>query len=164
MNYRGSVPINPTHMVRAQRRARFAGWIVICVVLCTGLIACQHPHPNTVVVYLQGADQQWENMDQQREIEKAFNDMLTLSPDELRNRRYANYQMQPGAWTIIDILHKYFLSRGLADIDERRFYSDVTEPAARAVIREHLQQMRESPAQEPGQDIEDTHDQESETR
>jgi hypothetical protein len=97
---------------------RFLACIAISVALCTGLLACQHSRPNTVVTFLEGADQQWETQGQGREIEKALNDMLMLSPDELRKQRYANYQMQPGAWTIIELLHRYFVSRGLVYIDE----------------------------------------------
>jgi hypothetical protein len=83
--------------------------LAIAIALSTGFFACRDKGPNTVVAYLQGAERQSEDMDQRREIEKALNDMLTVSPDELRKRRYANYQMQPGAWTIIDVFHKYFL-------------------------------------------------------
>lgn len=128
----------------------FLTYLAISVALCAGPFACRHTAPNTVVTYLQGADQQWENMDQQREVEKAINNMLTLTPDELRNRRYANYQMQPGAWTITELLDRYFVSRGLVYIDENRFYHDVTDRAARAVIRDHLRRMQESPALERG--------------
>ena len=106
-------------------------YLAMSVILCAGLLSCRHAGPNTVVVYLEGADQQWETQEQGREIEKALNDMLTLSPDELRNRRYANYQMQPGAWTIIDILHKYFLPRGSADVDESRFTQTLQTPQPR---------------------------------
>ena len=79
--------------------------------LAEAFLTCRDKGPNTVVVYLQGAERQSEDLDQRREIEKALNDMLTLTPDELRARRYANYQMEPGAWTIIQFLHRYFVPR-----------------------------------------------------
>ena len=129
--------------------------LAMSLILCAGLLSCRHAGPNTVVVYLQGADQQWETQEQGREIERALNDMLTLSPDELRNRRYANYQMQPGAWTTIELLHRYFVSRGLVYVDETRFYQDVTDPAAQAVIRQHLQDVKKSIPLHPTLDIQE---------
>jgi hypothetical protein len=133
-------------MAGAKRLSRdfFLTYLAMSIVLCAGMLSCRHAGPNTVVVYLQGADQQWETQEQGREIEKALTDMLMLSPDELRNRRYANYQMQPGAWTTIELLHRYFVSRGLVYVDETRFYRDVTDPAAQAVIRQHLQDVKKS--------------------
>jgi hypothetical protein len=118
--------------------------LAIAIALSTGFFACRDKGPNTVVAYLQGADQQFENANQGREIEKALNDMLTVSPDELRKRRYANYQMQPGAWTIIDVLHKYFLPSKPVGLNQRQFYQDVADPAAQAVIRAHLREVREA--------------------
>jgi hypothetical protein len=118
--------------------------LAIAIAILASLFACRDKGPNTVVAYLQGADQQFENANQGREIEKALDDMLTLGPDGLRNQRYANYQMQPGTWTIIDVLHKYFLPPKPAGLDESRFYRDVTDPAAQAVIREHLREVREA--------------------
>ena len=137
--------------------------LAISIALCTALFACRDKGPNTVVAYLQGAEQQWEDMDQQREVEKALNDMLKLTPDELRKRRYANYQLEPGAWTILQLLHRYFVSRGLVYIDESRFYRDIADPAAQAVIRDHLQHMRESPALERGDALQNGDDEEAET-
>ena len=142
-------------MTEAKNRWGFLVQVAICAALCVGLFACQHARPKTVVVFLQGADQQWETQEQGREIDKALTDMLTLSPDELRGRRYANYQMQPGAWTVIELLHRYFVSRGQAYIDEKNFYHDVTDPAAQAVIRLQLQEVKRSIPLHPTLNIEE---------
>ncbi len=61
----------------------------------------------------------------------------------------------PGEWTIIELLHRYFVSRGLVYIDESRFYSDITDPAAQAVIRKHLQSVKESIPVHPTLDTEE---------
>jgi hypothetical protein len=138
--------------------------LAIAIALSTGFFACRDKGPNTVVAYLQGADQQFENANQRREIEKALNDMLTLSPDDLRKRRYANYQMQPGAWTIIDVLHKYFLPSKPVGLNHRRFYRDIADPAAQAVIRDHLQRVRMRIELDRRDDAENTDDGEAETK
>ena len=123
-------------------------FLAISIVVFGSLFACRDKGPNTVVAYLQGAERQSEDLDQRREIEKALNDILTLSPDELRARRYANYQMEPGAWTIIQLLHRYFVPRQLVGLDESRFYHDIADPAARAVVQERLREVREAMAQD----------------
>jgi hypothetical protein len=134
--------------------------LAISIVVCGSLFACRDKGPNAVVAYLQGADQQFENAGQGREIEKALNDMLTLSPDELRTRRYANYQMEPDAWTIIDILHKYFLPSKPTGLDQNRFFRDVTKPEARAVIQERLLEVKKAISLDEG--VSDTEENEEE--
>ena len=119
-------------------------YFAILIALGMGFVFGCDGGPNTVVAYLQGADQQFENASQGREIEKALNDMLSLGPDELRKRRYADYQMEPGTWTITDILRKYFLPQKPTGLDEDRFYKDVAKPEAKAVIREHLRAVKEA--------------------
>jgi len=134
------------------REHRSLVYLFIGVALCVGVFACRDSGPNTVVAYLQGAERQSEDLDQRREIEKALNDMLTLSPDELRTRRYANYQMEPGAWDIIHLLHRYFVPEKLKGLDEARFYRDIAKPEARAVIQEHLREVREAIAADEEED------------
>jgi len=141
---------------------RFLRYIAICVALCAGLCTCGPSRPNTVVAFLQGADQQWETQEQGREIEKALNDMLTLTPDELRKQRYANYQMQPGIWTVIELLHHYFAPQQPAHIDESTFYKDASNPAAHAVIRLHLEEVSKSIPLHPTIDSDEDDEQEEE--
>jgi hypothetical protein len=138
--------------------------LAIAIVLSTGLFACRDKGPNTVVAYLQGAERQSEDTDQRREIEKALNDMLTLTPDELRKRRYANYQMEPGAWDIIYLLHRYFVPQKLRGLDETRFYRDVTDPASQAIIRDHLQRVRMRIELDQRDDVENTDGEGAETK
>ena len=126
---------------------RLRNCLLACVTLFCVIVAqfaCREAGENTVVANLKGADQQWETVESAREIERALNDMLTLSPDELRRRRYANYQMDPGAWTIIELLHRYFVPLKPLYVDKDRFYRDVTAVEARAVIRAQLEEVRRS--------------------
>ena len=115
--------------------------LAVSIALCTGLFSCRDKGPNIVVAYLQGAERQSEDLDQRSEVEKALNDVLTLSSDELRARRYANYQMEPAAWTIIQLLHGYFVPQKLKGLDETRFYRDVTDPTAQAGLADILERV-----------------------
>lgn len=115
---------------------------LLFVVACT--IACaRHPQPNTVVRFLDGADRQAENDDQQREIQRALQDMLSKTPEELRQQRYADYQGHKNSWDVITLLHKYFVANKLKTLDPDRFYEDVSKPEAKSAVRRQLDSLRQ---------------------
>lgn len=98
---------------------------------------------NEVVRYLKGAERQVETDDQELEIRRALEDLATLSPADLRKKRYADYSMQPGRWTLAMLLHKYFVPAELQTIDEDRLYQDAQQPEARAVVKSHIRAIDE---------------------
>jgi len=101
---------------------------------------CERNVPeNTVTLYLTGAQRQAETLDQRQEIQRALRDMLELPPEQLRDKRYANYQMEPGSWTAIDILERYYFPESpLTMLVPETFYRDVALPPAREAIQRHL--------------------------
>ena len=94
---------------------------------------------NIVVAYLAEAERQSETDDQRQEIEKALRDMLTLSPGELRKRRYADYQGNPQKWSVTTLLTRYFVPDSLFQIEEDRFYEDVSDSTAQEITRRQLE-------------------------
>lgn len=139
-----------------RRGRRFLLCLTVCIALCSGLFACNDKHLNTVVVFLRGGDLRWDTLDQGREIGKALNDMLTLGPDGLRTRRYANYEKGPSSWTIIQLLQRSFVSGKERKLDETWFYQDFAEPEARTMTREHLQALRKAMGLRQGSELPDT--------
>lgn len=99
---------------------------------------------NEVVRYLKGAERQSETADQEREIRRALEDLASLLPSDLRKKRYADYSMQPGQWTLATLLHKYFVPAEHRTIDEERLYQDAQRPEARAVVKAHIQAIDEN--------------------
>jgi len=95
---------------------------------------------NSVVSFFDGAELQIETPDQVQELQRALQDMLELPEDELRERRYADYQMNEGKWTLAEILSAYFLQEKPIDLD--RIYSDASENAAKTVIKERLEALK----------------------
>jgi hypothetical protein len=98
---------------------------------------------NEVVSYLQGAERQAESPAQENEIVKALEDLRSLPPAQLKQRRYADYAMAPNQWTLGQLLQKYFVPTQPRGIDENALYRDAQDPKARAIIDEQINAIRE---------------------
>jgi hypothetical protein len=98
---------------------------------------------NEVVVYLHSAERQAESPAQEQEILKALEDLRTLPPAQLKERRYADYSGKPGQWTLAQLLQKYFVPVTLRTIDEDALYRDAQDANARATIDEHVRAIHE---------------------
>lgn len=110
-------------------------FVVTCLVTgCQGL----QPKKNIVVLFLEGAELQIETQGQLQELEHALQDMLRLPPKQLRERRYSDYQMNEGVWTLTQILSAYFLPQRPLSIDFERFYADAATDAARSIVKKKL--------------------------
>jgi len=96
---------------------------------------------NSIAAFLKNAERQSETDDQRREIQRALRDMLDKSADELRQVRYADYGGTANAWSITELLRHYFVPNPPAALDEKRFYEDLGEPAARAAIQHQLDEV-----------------------
>jgi len=112
--------------------------LVACAYCACSPAAPSATHANTVAVYLDGAERQSETDLQRREIQRALHDMLEKSPAELRQVRYADYSGEVGRWSVTELLRHYFVPRAGVALDERRFFEEFREPAARAVIQRQL--------------------------
>lgn len=102
------------------------------------LFGCENDQSNNIVQYLNGVEVQYETQDQQQEIKQALNDMLNLDPDALRAKRYKNYEMEPGEWTAIDILDRYFVPATEVSIDSDNFYQNINKPETKKSIAKVL--------------------------
>ena len=105
------------------------------------LAACTGKQENHVVVFLTGAERQVETDAQKEEIRHAFRDLLSLPPSQVKDRRYADYQGQPGSWTAPQLIEKYYVPAKPMGLDNDRFYRDVAAPEARAVIEKLLKDL-----------------------
>ena len=85
--------------------------IVAIAAILAVVVACARVQPparpqraNSVVRYLGEADRQVETRSQRHEVKRALEDMLALSGEELRARRYADHGMRAGQWTLAGLL------------------------------------------------------------
>jgi hypothetical protein len=107
----------------------------------------QRPAPsaaNQVVLYLDGAEAQYETDGQGLEIIRALEDLRSLDAATLQGKRYADYAGNSGKWTLAVLLQKYFVPSQPRGIDEAALYRDAQSPQARAVIDQHLRRLRET--------------------
>jgi len=110
---------------------------------CATLAPAAAPSRNSVVAYLDGAERQAESADQEREIVRALEDLRSLPPAALAERRYADYTMAPARWTLAELVARYFVPHSRMSIDPARFYADASDPRAIAVIDAQLAAARE---------------------
>jgi hypothetical protein len=94
--------------------------------------------PNVLAQYLNGAERQSETDEQRNDIRRALTDMLEKDPSILRTLRYPDYQGNPSAWSIVDVLRKYFVPIQPMQLDPELVYRDVSMPAAKEAIRRQL--------------------------
>jgi hypothetical protein len=99
--------------------------------------------PNQLVLYPDGAERQAETDEQRREILRALEDLRTMSPAALSQRRYADYEDKPEQWTLVQLLQKYFVPRELCSIDEETLHRDAQTPRAREVVEQQIRALRE---------------------
>src|SRR5664279_4003636 len=98
---------------------------------------------NQVVLYLDGGERQVETDDEPQEILRALEDLRTLAPAALRQRRYTDHGNKPGQWTLVQLLKTYFVPRELCSIDEETLYRDAQSPRAREVVEQQIRALRE---------------------
>jgi hypothetical protein len=103
---------------------------------------------NQVVLFLSHAECQVEAEDQRRVVEGVLEDLLKLSGEALRSRRYPDYQMSPGAWTAVDVLSHYFVPATAVRLDPESFYEDAADGAARDAVQAQLTSVRSMTTEE----------------
>jgi hypothetical protein len=127
-------------------------WAVLAAAL---LVCCQEtpardatatPHEaaetNRVVLYIKGAEAQFETPEQGSELRRALNDLSTLPPLALCARRYADYGLTANQWTLVELLQHYVVPDPLQTIpDAAAFCTDAAKPAARAAVRAFIRSL-----------------------
>lgn len=96
---------------------------------------------NVVVRYLQHAELQAETKEQEAEIARALKDMLDKPVADLKAARYADYQGKPGAWTLPELLHHYYVPDSKMSLDDDAFYRDLSAREAREVVKKCMRQL-----------------------
>ena len=71
--------------------------------------------PNPIAEYLEGVEVQAEEA-QQENICRAIGDLAALAAEDLRRRRYADYQGVPGVWDLPRLLHAYLVPNSSAKV------------------------------------------------
>ena len=96
---------------------------------------------NTVVAILQDVEINYETPLQLKQICTALDDMATLSTNDIKNKRYADFNGNQGKWTLLQVLYAYFLPAQKVNL--QNLYEDVEKPLSREIVRQTLLDMQE---------------------
>lgn len=133
--------------VKRSRRAttpeRFGAVLLVSGQLFLGLARCtpaprpQVPKPsNPIAEYLDGAEVQAEE-GQEENICQALRDLAFISRNDLRRRRYADYQGTPDAWDLHRLLHAHFVPDAPKSLPRNEeFWTYVDDENVRRLARE----------------------------
>ena len=118
------------------------GSLLISAFLLASCIVCGKAE-NPVAEYFENAELQYEGEVQKENILTALNDILCLSEDELRARRYKNYTGKDDEWDLPTLIVRHFVP------DEKKtlgnnFYHDIKTKEMREKIEKMIAQIRES--------------------
>lgn len=114
-------------------------WFLCALLLLT---AC-HNHsqlPNHLYQYLEGAELQYETIENKEEIRHVLNDMLHLSSDELKRKKYKNYRGIT-EWPAHYVIERYFVPNSQKFLDKDTFYEELAEPKTKKSIHKWLEEV-----------------------
>lgn len=94
---------------------------------------------NHVYEFLKGAELQCED-EQRPEVKQVLNDLLTLSGDGLKKKRYKNYKGQK-EWTAAYFIERHFVPNSNKSLNQKKFYDELSDPRVKQVIQEYLEKM-----------------------
>jgi len=105
-----------------------------------------------LLAYLDNVEIQYETDRQRSNLAAALKDVLELSPEELQQKRYADYQGKPGQWTLQQLFDRHLVPDGQGKTTGRDFYNDLKQPAVQERIKAlyaSLVPSKHAPADQP---------------
>lgn len=120
--------------------------VAAACLLFSGACERRPSEPNSVALFLQGADFQAESAEQKKEVLRALDDALQKTPTELRQSRYADFDGRPGARDIVQLLSGHFVPPRPAALDPATFYDQVGAREARDAIAAQREKLRSGSA------------------
>jgi hypothetical protein len=115
-----------------------AGLDGIHLTVWTTASAQQATAASTLESFLHGAEIQAETQAQRDEIARAMNDMATLPPAVLREKRYGDYQGNPGKWTLLELLKHYVVPQGRVHLTDEILFDALATEQGKATVRNRL--------------------------
>lgn len=96
---------------------------------------------NPVAGYVDKAELQYETEAQKQNIVRALDDILTLSAQELEQRRYEDYTGKPNEWDLPTYVGKRFVPGKQGKTLGPKFYPDVKSARVQGQIRRILDRL-----------------------
>ena len=111
-----------------------------CVLLCCALTSCAG-RGNAVAKFLENAEVQYEGDAQKANLTSALKDILALNAQDLRARRYADYEGRPNQWDLPTLFQRHFVPDDQSKTLGEHFYEDIGSFAVKMKINNILMRM-----------------------
>ncbi len=146
--------INPPIKIGLQQRLIKRIISVLCFCLFFGIlfVSCgsnkdssNKESSNSIVAYFKDAEVQAETDEQRKQIKLVLSDLLNLKVDELKVKKYPNYQNNTDQWDVIKFLNSYFVPSSPQVLTADSFFEDLGKPEAKAAIQERINKIDGDP-------------------
>ena len=95
---------------------------------------------NQVLNYLSNAELQYEGEVQKENLITAMNDILNLSEEQLKLKKYKDYSGNENQWDLQTLIHKHFVPDKEDKTLGNNFYHDVKAKEVQEIIKKFLDQ------------------------
>ncbi|MBN1531114.1 MAG: hypothetical protein JXA20_00490 [Spirochaetes bacterium] len=114
--------------------------LLACLLLAAAAAGCGSGG-NRVLDFLENAELQYHGDTQRENLAQACRDILTLTPDELRLKRYRDYAGREGAWDLPTLLYRHLVPSRKGKTLGDDFYRRVKEADTQRVIERLLERV-----------------------
>jgi hypothetical protein len=97
-----------------------------------------HGIENQTAKYFRGVEVQYENSNSKRIIIRALNDILTLSEQELKAKRYPDYAGREENWDLPKLIYSYFVPDDSQKIMGKNLYKDLKTDEVQRILEDIL--------------------------
>lgn len=91
--------------------------------------------------YFNGVEVQYENDIQKETIVQVLNDILNMSGEELRRKKYPNYVGEKDAWYLPKIIYSYFVTDDSQKTLGDNLYSEIKTDEVQIKIKKLLESL-----------------------
>ena len=115
--------------------------LLIFLFLGIVLISCSKDE-NPVLDYFENAELQYEGKVQEENIVTALNDILNLSEEELKTKRYKDYSGKEDQWDLPTLIYRHFVPDKKDKTLGNNFYHDVKSKEVQKQIKKILEKIK----------------------
>jgi hypothetical protein len=106
-------------------------------------IKCQSPQ-NPVLNYLTNAELQYEGAAQKENIANAMHDILSLSEEGLKARKYMDYTGKDNQWDLPTLITRHFVPDKQGKTLGNNFYHDIQLKETKEIVSHILERINSS--------------------
>lgn len=97
---------------------------------------------NQVLIYLKGAELQYEGKLQKENIITALNDILKLSAEQLKTKKYKDYTGKENKWNLPTLIYRHFVPDAKNKTLGNNFYRDLKSRETQIEIKKIIMRIK----------------------